>query len=760
MASPSSSSDCAVEDDNKNISSSCSSKIEQKYQLPSMDATDHDMCHFISDKKILLVSGKRRMRNTSITAVLILLGCCSSLIIVTSAYRIQHSSMFSLVPRTLCKVPSAFSSFNNLQYDYQSSQFNTVLYASATATRKSSKISAPTSVRLVSNNSSSNKKSNSEKAAVDCLPSDDEYAKFLANISEKMGDVTSAPKSRPKGRPPSVPGASSRTLETDDTIESMSVFSAAATESLATSPPPKKRGRGRPRKNPPKKSPTSLSVYGELPVASSTEVFQALQDAKEARISKTHSQSNRAATADVRPKGRRNDDYQKIDGEVATKNIRVNASGQLNVKETKRVVAARDRLAQENLQRYYHTELLTPREEYTCGMQVKLSMQCEEVYKGLAKQCIDDDKDDPSIYEWANACGYTQPSAMILDDEWKWLIPIDEDMPKKKDGAQPLEFVGLTNNREQGVGRGKGRKPKTLATSMSPFYNNVNAHFAENPKDHQPQLVNTGTHHEFVDMLKEAKVAKQTMVESNMRLVVSIARRYYNVEGIKVEDLVQEGSVGLTRATEMFDPTKGFKFSTYASWWIQQSIFRSLAYHSRTIRLPVHVHNLLYRVRRITETLSVELGKEPTVEQIAATLDMKPEKLRKMLRLTKRAFSMETPRFQGSKEENKYVSTMADTRDAATIENGPTVTQKTVDQELFREDLRIMLRMLNDDERRVIVLRYGLADGVTRTVTMTANRLKQNKAWVRSHESKALRKLRRPWYEKRLKEYQASLSNN
>ena len=172
------------------------------------------------------------------------------------------------------------------------------------------------------------------------------------------------------------------------------------------------------------------------------------------------------------------------------------------------------------------------------------------------------------------------------------------------------------------------------------------------------------------------------------------------------------------------------------------------------------MHNLLYRVRRITETLSVELDKEPTVEQIAVTIDMKPEKLHKMLRLTKRAFSMETPRFQGNKEENKYVNTMADTRDAASIENGAMVTQKTVDQELFREDLRIMLRIMNDDERRVIVLRYGLADGVTRTVTITANRLKQNKAWVRRHESKALRKLRGPWYEKRLKEYQTSLSNN
>merc|ERR1712038_265533 len=135
-----------------------------------------------------------------------------------------------------------------------------------------------------------------------------------------------------------------------------------------------------------------------------------------------------------------------------------------------------------------------------------------------------------------------------------------------------------------------------------------------------------------------------------MRLVVSISKRYKHV-GVNIADLVQEGSIGLTRAAEKFDPKKGFKFSTYASWWIQQAVFRSIAYHSRTIRLPVHVHNLLNRVRRVRQELQRVTGRTPTNEEMAKEMDMSLEKYIKMLRLTRKAISLDISKYQNNPKD-------------------------------------------------------------------------------------------------------------
>ena len=258
-------------------------------------------------------------------------------------------------------------------------------------------------------------------------------------------------------------------------------------------------------------------------------------------------------------------------------------------------------------------------------------------------------------------------------------------------------------------------------------------------------------------MIEIAKEAKQRMVSSNMRLVVSIAKKYSNV-GVTVQDLVQEGSLGLSRAAEKFEPKRGFKFSTYASWWIQQAVFRAIAYHSRTIRLPVHVHNLLNRVRKVRRELQEEIGRSPTNEEIASALDMTVSKYNKMMRLTRKSISLETPKYNSNPKNVGLPSEsrLMDHIDSASMDddNDP---EKRVDRSLFYRDIKEMVQMLEEDERRVINARYGLDDGMTRTVTTVAAQMKQTKAWVRSKECRALRKLRRPWYEAKLREHQESL---
>merc|ERR1711957_408196 len=237
-----------------------------------------------------------------------------------------------------------------------------------------------------------------------------------------------------------------------------------------------------------------------------------------------------------------------------------------------------------------------------------------------------------------------------------------------------------------------------------------------------------------------------------MRLVVSISKRYSHV-GVNIADLIQEGSIGLNRAAEKFEPMMGFKFSTYASWWIQQAVFRAIAYHSRTIRLPVHVHNHLNRVRRVRQELQREKGKPPSNE------NMTEEKYIKMQRLSRKAISLDIAKYGNNPKDIGQESdiSLGDTIDATDVIIDENTPEQNVNRGLFRDDLKEMLKILGEDERAVVDARYGLTNGLTQTVTTVAAKMGQTKAWVRSAECCALRKLRRPWYEKRLWEHQNSL---
>ena len=245
-------------------------------------------------------------------------------------------------------------------------------------------------------------------------------------------------------------------------------------------------------------------------------------------------------------------------------------------------------------------------------------------------------------------------------------------------------------------------------------------------------------------ILKNDEAARQQLIKANLRLVVSIAKRYVNRSPLSISDLIQEGNIGLFKAVEKFDYTKGFKFSTYATWWIRQAITRALADQSRTIRIPVHMVETISKFTQAKRKLAQQLGREPMVEEIALEMDLSADKVRNIQKISQEVVSLESP--IGDDDDK---STLAD---FIQDEKSLTPIQMT-SQQLLKDQIKEIIQDLTEREKKILEMRFGLEDGVTHTLEEVGKVFNVTRERIRQIEAKALEKIRLHDQSKRLSDY-------